>query len=273
MATFQSSLKPRLIYIFAINDEWHKDCLKIGETTLDDDHGDFLAPNSDGLQKAARKRIDQYTKTAGIAYQLLYTELTIYINGGTVASFNDKQVHSVLERSGIKKKVFDTVKGANEWYCCDLDTAKKAIKAVKNGQTSLRQEDVTISQTPIIFRPEQTDAIQKTIKQFCSGNQMLWNAKMRFGKTLSALQVVKEKEFARTLILTHRPVVDDGWFEDLIIIMALETRENSLLYLRTWQGKARNLFILHLCKTSVVLIWWEGSSTKTLLCSKQRGIF
>ena len=37
---------------------------------------------------------------------------------------------------------------------------------------------------------------------------------MRFGKTLSALQVVKEEQFQRTLILTHRPVVDEGWFED-----------------------------------------------------------
>ena len=43
---------------------------------------------------------------------------------------------------------------------------------------------------------------------------MLWNAKMRFGKTLTALQVVKEMDFCRTLILTHRPVVDGGWFED-----------------------------------------------------------
>ena len=43
---------------------------------------------------------------------------------------------------------------------------------------------------------------------------MLWNAKMRFGKTLSALQVVKDMDFGRTLILTHRPVVDSGWFED-----------------------------------------------------------
>lgn len=43
---------------------------------------------------------------------------------------------------------------------------------------------------------------------------MLWNAKMRFGKTLSALQVAKEMQFGRTLILTHRPVVDAGWFED-----------------------------------------------------------
>ena len=214
MATFESSLKSRLIYIFAIGDEWHKDCLKIGETTLEEDNGDLLAPNDPLLQEAARNRIDQYTKTAGIAYQLLHTELTIYIKGGTVCSFNDKQVHAVLERSGIKKKVFDTVKGANEWYCCDLETAKNAIRAVKNGQTSLKPGDISTEQTPIVFRPEQTKAIEQTIKQFRKSNQMLWNAKMRFGKTLSALEVVKREEFTRTLILTHRPVVDEGWFED-----------------------------------------------------------
>lgn len=214
MATFESSLKSRLIYIFAIGDEWHRNCLKIGETTLEEDNGDLLAPNDPLLQEAARKRIDQYTKTAGIAYQLLHTELTIYIKGGTVCSFNDKQVHTVLERSGIKKKVFDTVKGANEWYCCDLETAKNAIKAVKNGQTSLKPGDITQEQTPIVFRPEQSKAIEMTIKQFKRSNQMLWNAKMRFGKTLSALEVVKQEEFTRTLILTHRPVVDEGWFDD-----------------------------------------------------------
>ena len=214
MATFESSLKSRLIYIFAISDEWHKDCLKIGETTLEEDGGDFLAPNDPILQKAARDRIDQYTKTAGVAYQLLYTELTIYIKGETVCSFNDKQVHAVLERSGIKKKVFDTVKGANEWYCCDLETAKNAIKAVKNGQMSLKPGDISKELTPIVFRPEQTKAIEMTIKQFGRSNQMLWNAKMRFGKTLSALEVVKRQSYQRTLILTHRPVVDEGWFDD-----------------------------------------------------------
>ena len=214
MATFESSLKSRLIYIFAISDEWHKDCLKIGETTLEEDNGDLLAPNDPLLQEAARKRIDQYTKTAGIAYQLLHTELTIFIKGGTICSFNDKQVHSVLERSGIKKKVFDTVKGANEWYCCDLETAKNAIKAVKSGQTSLKPGDISQDQNPIKFRPEQEKAINMTIKQFKKSNQMLWNAKMRFGKTLSALEVVRQQNYTRTIILTHRPVVDEGWFED-----------------------------------------------------------
>ena len=214
MATFESSLRSKLIYVFAINDERHRDCLKIGETTIDEDDGSNLFNNTDALQRAAHKRIRQYTKTAGIAYQLLHTEISIFVRSGMIMTFNDKQVHKVLERSGIKRKEFEGVTGADEWYCCDLETVKKAIAAVKKGETSLHPSEITHGQSPIIFRPEQQEAINKTRKRFKKGNQMLWNAKMRFGKTLSALQVVKEEEFKRTLILTHRPVVDKGWFED-----------------------------------------------------------
>ena len=210
---FTSSLKLKLIYVFRINDTAHHGCLKIGEATCEDENVFGLFPNSKALNEAARKRINQYTQTAGIAYDLLYTELTVYNRGG-LRSFNDKEVHNVLERSGIKKKVFDTVNKANEWFITDLETVKRAIAAVKEGRSSLSSAEVTREYSPIIFRPEQQEAINKTKKQFKKGNQMLWNAKMRFGKTLSALQVVKDMEFQRTLILTHRPVVDAGWFED-----------------------------------------------------------
>ena len=210
---FTSSLKLKLIYVFRINDAAHRGCLKIGEATCEDENVFGLSPNSKALNEAARKRINQYTQTAGIAYDLLYTELTVYNRGG-LRSFNDKEVHNVLERSGIKKKVFDTVNKANEWFITDLETVKRAIAAVKAGRSSLSSAEVTREYSPIVFRPEQQEAISKTKKQFKKGNQMLWNAKMRFGKTLSALQVVKDMEFQRTLILTHRPVVDAGWFED-----------------------------------------------------------
>ena len=210
---FTSSLKLKLIYVFRINDAAHRGCLKIGEATCEDENVFGLSPNSKTLNEAARKRINQYTQTAGIAYDLLYTELTVYNRGG-LRSFNDKEVHNVLERSGIKKKVFDTVNKANEWFITDLETVKRAIAAVKEGRSSLSSAEVTREYSPIVFRPEQQEAINKTKKQFKKGNQMLWNAKMRFGKTLSALQVVKDMEFQRILILTHRPVVDAGWFED-----------------------------------------------------------
>lgn len=210
---FDSTLKPKLIYVFRINDTAHAGCLKIGEATLPDgsDFGGF-SPCSHVLNQAAKKRIDQYTRTAGISYELLYTEVTLYSGGGTVKSFNDKAVHEVLTRSGIKRR---TAAGwGSEWFETDLATVKNAIKAVKEGRKSLSASEKTEGQNPIVFRPEQRDAIDKTEKQFRRSNQMLWNAKMRFGKTLSALQVVKDMGFRRTLILTHRPVVDDGWYDD-----------------------------------------------------------
>lgn len=211
---FTSSLKLKLIYVFRINDAAHRGCLKIGEATSDNENIWGLEPNSKALNKAAKKRIDQYTQTAGIAYDLLYTELTIYNDKSGLKAFSDHEVHNVLTRSGVKKKTFDTKNKANEWFITDLETVKKAITAIKEGRDSLHASEVTEKQTPIIFRPEQKEAIEKTAKQFKKGNEMLWFAKMRFGKTLSALQVVKDQDFTRTLILTHRPVVDKGWFED-----------------------------------------------------------
>ena len=214
MATFESSLRPKLIYVFRINDNAHQGALKIGEATATLGDG-YFKPNSSLLNKAAKERIDQYTKTAGISYQLLYTEGTMFTDSkGHVSSFNDKQVHKVLERSGIKRKSFEKKNQGREWYVTDLKTVKRAIAAVKEGRESLDNGEVTHEQSPIEFRPEQNMAIDRTIARFKRGNQMLWNAKMRFGKTLSALEVVLEMEMQRTIILTHRPVVDEGWFED-----------------------------------------------------------
>ena len=211
---FTSALKLKLIYVFRINDKTHQGCLKIGETTSDNHDIWGLPPNSKPLNEAAKIRINRYTQTAGIVYDLLYTEVTVFNVKGTLNSFSDSEVHQILIRSGIKRKNFDTKNKANEWFITDLETVKNAIKAVKEGRESLTQGEKSINKSPIVFRPEQIDAIEKTKKQFIKGNEMLWFAKMRFGKTLSALQVVKDLDFKRTLILTHRPVVDDGWFED-----------------------------------------------------------
>lgn len=206
--TFES----KLIYIFRINDNEHNGTLKIGEATVKTNIDiNKLVPNCEELNKSAQSRIDSYTRTAGVKYQLLYTELAID-NGGH--AFRDKAVHEVLKNSGIRNKYFDTNKRQDEWFVTDLGTSKNAIEAVKKGDKVLTQNKITQNKNPIVFRPEQNDAIEKTLKQFNKTNKMLWNAKMRFGKTLSALEVVKKKQFKKTIIITHRPVVEEGWFED-----------------------------------------------------------
>lgn len=224
MASQYSTFRAELIYIFRINDIAHSGCLKIGKTTILDGTPFGAEPNSHMLNEAARQRIKQYTATAGIQFDLLHTELSMSLHGKELVILNDKDIHNILLRSGIKRHDFGDGMGV-EWFECDLHTAKRAIQAAKEKRTSLLPNEITIDQSPIIFRPEQQDAIERTCKKFKKSNQMLWNAKMRFGKTLSALEVVRRMQFKRTIIVTHRPVVDKGWYEDFSKIFFFETTQ------------------------------------------------
>ena len=216
MSNFNQTFSYKLIYVFRINDEKHKNLLKVGETTCKTSTlPQNLVPNCKELNLSANKRIKNYTQTASIDYDLLYTELAIKKNKeGKIVAFSDRDVHKVFERSNIKKYISDTKNKANEWFQVNLETVKKAICAVKENRQSLLSNEISISNDPIVFRPEQLKAIHDTKVQFRKSDRMLWNAKMRFGKTLTALQVAKEMKFNKTIILTHRPVVSNGWYED-----------------------------------------------------------
>lgn len=216
MIHFKDTFTYKIIYIFGIPDIHHNGILKIGEATVNTNKNYILIEdNSRELVNAAKERIDSYTKTAGISYEVFYTTIAVDNKGNL---FRDYAVHEVLSRSNIKKA---NLHGATEWFKTDLATAKKAINAVKEGKSSLDNKDITKGKTPIIFRPEQRGAIRETIAKFTkngvlkdTNEQFLWNAKMRFGKTLTALQVIRELKFKKTIIITHRPVVKHSWFED-----------------------------------------------------------
>ena len=219
---FNNTFSYKLIYIFCINDENHKGLLKIGDTSVDTDTVN-LEPTCNILNQAAHKRIRSYTNITGVSYQLLYTELAVRVvnrNGKQKTEcFRDHLVHQVLKRSGIPNHYFDKENKRNEWFKTDLATAIHAIKAVKEDRPSLDPNEKSQGNTPIIWREEQEQAFDQTVKRFKKGNHMLWNAKMRFGKTLTALRVIKEFPFKKVLVYTHRPVVLDSWqsdFEKLI---------------------------------------------------------
>ena len=229
---YEQPFEYKVIYVFKIDDKAHSGKVKIGDATLHTDKSiDELAPNCHELNEASRERIRSYTGTAGVKFDLLHTELAIRkakdAETGEVElkAFRDHDVHNVLKNSNILPIRIDNTTG-KEWFETSPETAISAIQAVKDGKQNLSGE-VIKGFVPIDFRPEQTDAIEMTLKQFKKGNRMLWNAKMRFGKTLSALEVVrrsgeifegdkkaKVKRFEKVIIITHRPVVDKGWYED-----------------------------------------------------------
>lgn len=213
---FNNAFEYKVIYVFTLEDDAHRGLLKIGDATLHTEVViDHLTPNCHELNQAALNRIKAYTNTVGLTPKLLWAEVatrTVKQKDGSVKlqAFRDHQVHTVLKNSGIMPKKLGK---SREWFEVDIDTAKTAIAAVKKNYANLSNSSVT-EFIPIVFRPEQKEAIKRTVKQFKKGDRMLWNAKMRFGKTLSALEVIRQCKYKKSIILTHRPVVNDGWYED-----------------------------------------------------------
>lgn len=220
----------KFIYVQTVNNESGKfaafeGAQKIGEGTVasDDIEADWT-PNSDFLRSVAPKRIKQYMTTSGLPFELGWVELAY--KKSTKSWFHDHEVHEVLRRSGISHPKH--LEG-NEWFETDLETAKEAIKAVKDGRSFISETQAAYKaeKVKITLRPEQDAAVKQTQKTYKKKDRMLWNAKMRFGKTLTSLELIKQEGFQRVLIMTHRPVVRDSWFEDY---KKMEMAEAGYLY-------------------------------------------
>ena len=196
----------RLLYVLTINDRKHANLLKVGEVFVDNDVADI--PNKQVLFKAVREVLDKRSYMQGVTYHIEHVECTTYAQETKCYKADD--VYRTLAAMNVPQQSLNRYKGddADIWFACNIDKVHEAIKKIKNGQGA--------GFGAIKFRPEQDKAITETVSHFSkqNGKAFLWNAKMRFGKTLSGLEVAKQMDYKSTLIITHRPVVDKGWHED-----------------------------------------------------------
>ena len=207
----------RILYVLSINDRKHKDLLKIGEVFVDNEVAG--QPSRQALAKAVREVLDVRPYMKGVNYHIEHVECTTYEQNTKCYKADD--VYRTLRAMDIPSVSLNTYKdpvmGRNEeadiWFHVSLWDIQHAINLIKNGQGA--------GYGAIKFRPEQEKAIsdtvayfQKEFKDANKGKHYLWNAKMRFGKTLSGLEVARRCGFRSTLIITHRPVVDQGWHDD-----------------------------------------------------------
>ena len=196
----------RLLYVLSINDRKHANLLKVGEVFVDNDVADN--PNKQVLAKAVRDVLDKRSYMQGVTYHIEHVECTTY--NQSTKCYKADDVYRTLIAMGIPSTALNRYKGedADIWFHCFLAEIQEAIRKIKNGQGA--------GYGAIKFRPEQDKAITDTVSHFRkqNGKAFLWNAKMRFGKTLSGLEVAKQMGYKSTLIITHRPVVDKGWHDD-----------------------------------------------------------
>ncbi len=214
-----------LIYIYT-RPEFPNFC-KIGKTSLSTDEAiDCIEDNSELLIKEAKERIKQQTNTASVKFELKYVTIALADFGG----FTDTDFHNFLERNNFKKcspeKDDNGNNIGNEWFEISPEQAINYLTQFKHGKKVIENKNVKIS-----FRPEQNKAIKMTLENYrysCWKKQegkMLWNAIMRFGKTLVTYGFIDETNkkcikseiktpINKILILTHKPAVEQGWFNE-----------------------------------------------------------
>lgn len=207
----------RLLYVLSQNDRKHQGLLKIGEVFVDNEIAD--SKNSQELGKAVRAVLDARPYMQGVSYHIEYVECTTYDQDSKCYKADD--VYRTLRAMDIPSKTLgkykDPTTGQTEdadiWFACTIFDIQDVINKIKQGKGA--------GHGAIKFRPEQEKAIHDTVEYFQKefkdpnkGKHYLWNAKMRFGKTLSGLEVAKRCGYRSTLIITHRPVVDKGWHDD-----------------------------------------------------------
>lgn len=187
------------IYIYETPDSKSVGLLKIGETTRDD----------------PTIRIDEQVKTAAnfskdqAKYEVLYYERALKDDG---TEYSDKDLHRFLVRSGVKRSE------NTEWFDLTIDEAKNAIKQFEAG-IDYAPDFKRINSFPM--RKEQQKAVDLAYNYFEDNkdskcvNNFLWNAKMRFGKTFAAYQLMKKSNWKNVLIITYRPAVRKSWIDDL----------------------------------------------------------
>lgn len=228
MILYKPTANYKIIYIYTIHDEKHSGKLKVGTASLSSVKSEKqLPPNCSELLSAAKHRIDEQTKTAMVDYEILHTELSIRhitLADGTdhAAIFEDHDIHEVLKESGYAPLVFRDSGKDSEWFTLTLDVVLDAISAYKSGYSMIPPKSsspavkgvVHENKRKIKLRIEQADNIAKTINVFKSNNTMLWDCKMRYGKTVTAYELIRQMGLKRVIVVTHRPAVEDSWDTD-----------------------------------------------------------
>ena len=220
MTNFEGTSVYNVIYIYGIADTCCQGQRNVGVASVNyNGRPENLEPNCKFLNKAATEIIAR-NNGDGSAAVLEYAALAVQKCGNKRIGFGKAELQEWLVGQGFKHP--DTITGnvdeSNDWFVADRQSLIDAVKQFCNkGECDIAERDADTANTQntgITLREEQLQAVEQTLACFKRGKKMLWDAKMRFGKTLCALEVVKRSTFRRTLILTHRPMVREGWFDD-----------------------------------------------------------
>ena len=175
----------------------HNGWLKIGDT-----------------EQGVHKRIKQQTHTADVRFELEWKDIAMFRDDCTY--FRDHDFHDFLtEYKGIERN------DHTEWFRIDGQELRRCFEEFVS--RDYQQKGLHYSYK---LRKEQQDATEKTmayLKDHNGEGKFLWNAKPRFGKTLTTYDLIKQMKAKNVLIVTNRPSIANSWYDDFEKYMAGQT--------------------------------------------------
>lgn len=154
-------------------------------------------------RQSVNARIQQQTHTANIRWELAWKDNAMF-KDGSGEYFTDRDFHDYLETRNIPREP------GTEWFHADGNRLLGYFNAFATRALPKSAEKCTYD-----LRQEQKDAVDMTQNYFQSGGtEFLWNAKPRFGKTLTSYDLIRQMGFTKVLIVTNRPSIANSWAED-----------------------------------------------------------
>lgn len=180
-------------------------------------------------ERDVETRIREQTQTAGIKYDLKWHKNALY--EGSYETFTDKDFHGYLNKLGVKRQP------NTEWFEIEPNLAKSYFNDFRENKGVLESNEDPI---PYVLRREQDDAVEKTIEYFKNNlhGEFLWNAKPRFGKTISAYDLCMKMKLKNILIVTNRPAIANSWYEDYLKFVGANSGYYFVSHVAALDGKS-----------------------------------
>ena len=173
----------------------HDGYIKIGETS-----------------REVEARIHEQVGTAGLTPEIQFHRVAQRKDGQW---FHDSDLHRYLISRGIRRHNFGT--SANEWFYFNGQIERAETLTDEFIQSGASKQQGTIEPIDYELRSEQAEAVEETLayyRQEGNDREFLWNAKPRFGKTLTTYDLMLQLGAVNTLIVTNRPAIANSWYED-----------------------------------------------------------
>ena len=189
-----------MIYAYSTPEiERHRGWIKIGYT-----------------EQEVSKRLEQQMHTADVKWILEWKGNATY-DDGSGETFKDTEFHEYLKRKGIKRQS----ENRNEWFFISKEESLRLFNEFRMN----RGKDDAPSIIQYALRNEQNEAVERALDYFHLNpeGEFLWNAKPRFGKTLSVYDLCKRLNAINVLVVTNRPAIANSWYDDYCKFLGKES--------------------------------------------------